>query len=144
MDQRIIYETAEGGVCVVVPVLECGLPLQEIAARSIPDGVQYEVVPTEAIPSDRTFRNAWKKTGKAVEVDVPKAKLIAHDKRRKMREAEFAPYDDVIMKQIPGKDAAAAEASRAAIRDKYAVMQTAIDAAQTPDEIRAALQGATE
>jgi hypothetical protein len=32
-----------------------------------------------------------------------------------------------------------AEAARQAIRDKYAAMQTSIDAAQTPDEIKAAL-----
>lgn len=139
MNQRIIYQTADGGVVVVVPAPTCGLTVEEIAAKDVPQGVAFEIVTTDDIPADRTFRNAWKKTGKAVEVDVPKAKLIAHDKRRKMREAEFAPYDEVIMKQIPGKDAAAAEAARAAIRDKYAAMQDAIDAAQTPDQIKAAL-----
>ena len=54
------------------------------------------------------------------------------------RTEEFKPYDDAIAKQIPGQ-ADGAEAARAVIRAKYAAMQTAIDAAATVDEIKAAL-----
>ena len=72
-------------------------------------------------------------------IDVTKAKNIAHDMRRAAREEEFKPLDAVIMKQIPGADAAQVEADRQAIRDKYAAMQADIDAAATPDEIKAAL-----
>ena len=43
------------------------------------------------------------------------------------------------MKQIPGNDAVIAEAARATIRAKYADIQTQIDAASSPDEIKAAL-----
>jgi len=72
-------------------------------------------------------------------INIDKAKVIAHVKRRQAREEEFKPYDEVIMKQIPGNDATAAEAARQAIREKYADMQTAIDAATTADEIKAAM-----
>lgn len=72
-------------------------------------------------------------------ININKAKNIAHDKRRSAREKEFAPWDAVITKQLPGKDAKAAEAERQKIRDKYAVMQTQIDIAVTPEEIKAAL-----
>lgn len=58
---------------------------------------------------------------------------------RVLRAEEFQPHDDLLMKQIPGADAAAAEAARAAIRAKYAAMQAEIDAAATTDEIKAAL-----
>jgi hypothetical protein len=44
------------------------------------------------------------------------------------------------MKQIPGADAAVAEEARQAIREKYSDVQDAIDAAETPDEIKAALE----
>lgn len=74
-----------------------------------------------------------------ITINVSKAKAIAHDMRRAKRAEEFKPHDDLIMKQIPGADAVAAEAARAAIRVKYADMQTAIDAAATPDEIKVAL-----
>ena len=74
-----------------------------------------------------------------ITINMTKAKDIAHAARRAARAEEFKPYDEVIMKQIPGVDAQAAEAARQAIRDKYAAIQTSIDAAQTPDEIKSAL-----
>ena len=75
-----------------------------------------------------------------ITININKAKTIAHVKRREARAEEFKPYDDVIMKQIPGNSAVEAEAARQVIREKYVVMQTAIDAAATVDEIKAALQ----
>jgi len=77
-----------------------------------------------------------------ITIDISKAKTIGHDMRRAARAEEFKPHDEVIMKQIPGVDAQAAEAARQAIRDKYAAIQTQIDAATTPEEIKAALEGA--
>lgn len=74
-----------------------------------------------------------------ITINVDKAKAIAHDKRRAARAEEFKPHDEVIMKQIPGISSAVAEEARAAIRAKYANMQDDIDAAATPDEIKAAL-----
>ena len=74
-----------------------------------------------------------------ITINMDKAKNIAHDMRRAARAEEFKPFDEVIMKQIPGNDYNQAEAARQAIRDKYAAIQTQIDAAATPDEIKAAL-----
>lgn len=71
-----------------------------------------------------------------ITINVTKAKTIAHDKRREARSAEFAPLD--IKATIPS-EATAAEAARQAVRDKYAAMQAAIDAAATTDEIKAAM-----
>ena len=74
-----------------------------------------------------------------ITINVTKAKTIAHNVRRAARTEEFKPYDEVIMKQIPGNDATAAEAARAVIRAKYATIQVAIDTATTVDEIKAAM-----
>jgi hypothetical protein len=71
-------------------------------------------------------------------IDIDKAKVIGHDMRRAARAEEFKPYDEAIAKQIPGQ-ADGAEEARQAIRDKYAAIQTDIEAAETPDEIKAAL-----
>jgi hypothetical protein len=71
-------------------------------------------------------------------INVTKAKAIGHDMRRAARAEEFKPYDEAIAKQIPGQ-MEGAEAARQAIREKYAAIQTAIDAAATPDQIKAAL-----
>ena len=75
---------------------------------------------------------------RVITINIDKAKGIAHDIRRAARSEEFKPYDDAIAKQIPGQ-MEGAEAARAAIRTKYADMQTAIDAATTVDEIKAAM-----
>lgn len=71
-------------------------------------------------------------------IDVDKAKAIGHEMRRAARADEFKPFDEAIAKQIPGQ-AEGAEVERQAIRDKYAAIQTQIDAAATPDEIKSAL-----
>lgn len=68
-----------------------------------------------------------------ITVNIPKAKLIAHDARRTARSAEFAPLD--IKATIPA-EAVAAEAARALIRTKYADKQVAIDAATTVEQIK--------
>ena len=73
-----------------------------------------------------------------ITINIDKAKAIAHKIRRESRAEEFKPYDDAISKQIPGQTEGA-EAARQAIRDKYATIQANIEAATTPDEIKAAL-----
>jgi len=69
-------------------------------------------------------------------INLDKAKDIAHDRRRAARSAEFAPLD--IKATIPS-EAQAAEAARQAIREKYATMQAQMDAAQTPEQLKALL-----
>ena len=73
-----------------------------------------------------------------ITINSNKARTIAHDKRREARAKEFEPYDNAIAKQIPGQSDGA-ETARAEIRAKYATMQTAIDAASTVDELKAAM-----
>jgi len=55
----IIYPNDNGGVCILTPAPECGLSLQEIAAKDVPAGKPYKIVDGSDIPTDRTFRNAW-------------------------------------------------------------------------------------
>ena len=59
MNQRIVYATPEGGVAVLVPAPDCGLTIEEIAAKDVPAGRAYQIVDAADIPADRTFRNAW-------------------------------------------------------------------------------------
>lgn len=74
-------------------------------------------------------------------INIDKAKGIAHEMRRAKRAEEFAPYDEVIMKQIPGNDAVKAEAARQAIRDKYAQIQSDIDSAPGVNEVKFVIEG---
>ena len=61
--KRIIYPTPEGGVAVIIPapewLAEEGNTIEKLAEKDVPAGVEYKIVDTEEVPSDRTFRNAW-------------------------------------------------------------------------------------
>jgi hypothetical protein len=57
MNKRIIYPTDEG-VAVIVPA-DCGLTIEEIAAKDVPAGKPFQIVDVSEVPSDRTFRGAW-------------------------------------------------------------------------------------
>ena len=72
---RVIYPTDEGGVAIIVPAPECGLTIEEIAAKDVPPVVimvdgeivsstprPYKIVDVSDIPSDRLLRNAWEYT----------------------------------------------------------------------------------
>lgn len=59
MNQRIIYPNDNGGVSILAPAPECGLTIEEIAAKDVPAGKPYKIVDVSEIPTDRTFRNAW-------------------------------------------------------------------------------------
>jgi hypothetical protein len=71
-----------------------------------------------------------------IQINMTKAKAIAHDARRAARAKEFEPFDNAIAKQIPGQ-VDGAEAERQKIRDKYTAIQAQMDAAQTPEQLKA-------
>ena len=58
MDKRIVYQNEEGGISIIVPA-DCGLSIEEIATKDVPQGKAYNIVDVSEIPEDRTFRNAW-------------------------------------------------------------------------------------
>ena len=59
MSKRIIYQKDDGGVAIIVPAPECGLTIEEIAAKDVPAGKPYKIIDASEVPTDRTFRNAW-------------------------------------------------------------------------------------
>lgn len=61
MNQRIIYQTDDGGVAVIIPAPEAIelYGIDAIAQKDVPDGIPYLIVQESDIPTDRTFRDAW-------------------------------------------------------------------------------------
>jgi hypothetical protein len=55
----IIYPNDIGGICILTPAPECGLSLQEIAAKDVPADKPYKIIDAADVPADREFRNAW-------------------------------------------------------------------------------------
>lgn len=52
----IIYPTGDG-IAIITPT---GLlPLADVARKDVPQGTPYRYVDADAVPVDRTFRDAW-------------------------------------------------------------------------------------
>jgi len=58
MEQRIIYQNDTGGVAVLTPA-DCGLTIEQIAAKDVPTGKPYRIVDVSEIPTDRQWRDEW-------------------------------------------------------------------------------------
>ena len=58
MNKRIVYQNDNGGISIIVPA-DCGLTIEQIAAKDVPQGKEYHIVDVSEIPTDRTFRGAW-------------------------------------------------------------------------------------
>jgi hypothetical protein len=58
MNKRIVYQNDGGGVSIIIPA-DCGLTVEEIAAKDVPTGKPYKIVDVVDIPVDRSARNAW-------------------------------------------------------------------------------------
>jgi len=58
MDQRIIYQNETGGVAIITPC-DCGLTIEQIAAKDVPTGKPFKIVDASEIPTDRQWRNEW-------------------------------------------------------------------------------------
>ena len=58
-DKRFIYENDDGSISIVVPADNTHLTLDQIKAKDCPSGKTVYTVDKSAIPTDRSFRDAW-------------------------------------------------------------------------------------
>lgn len=59
MSQVIIYPNDQGWLSVVVPTIECGIPIEEIARKDVDAGKPYHIIDVSLLPTENTFFNAW-------------------------------------------------------------------------------------
>lgn len=138
---RIVYTNPNGSVTIIIPTRNIA-NMNELAAKDVPAGAtNVRHITTADLPQNRLFRMAWDDSNPEdfVGINLDKAKEISHGLRQAKREEEFAPYDEIIAKQVPGQDAVAAENARQAIRDRYATIQINLDAAETADDLESIL-----
>lgn len=96
------------------------------------------IVDEDEIPVDLTYREAWVLAGGKPQVDMARAKIVHRDRLRSARKALFAENDAKAAWAVLTEDEALkaeALAERQRLRDLPA--QPSIDAAQTPDELKA-------
>ena len=95
MDKRIVYNNPDGSTCVVIPSPNSKLSIEQIAIKDVPQGTTYSIVDKANIPSDRSYRNAWKfdHNQKKMDHDMAKAKEIHKEKLRVLRAPKLAALD---------------------------------------------------
>jgi len=54
---RIIYPNGTG-ISVITPNVSCGLSVEQIAVKDVPEGVPYKIISVTDLP-DRATRSAW-------------------------------------------------------------------------------------
>jgi len=122
MSKRIIYTNPDGSCSIIIPAPNCGLTIEQIAAKDVPSGCTYEIVDTSAIPSDRSFRNAWEQdtsvTPEKIKVNFIKAQEITKNRLRKERTPLFTDLDVQFQKNSEkGTDNTTVVAEKNRLRD---------------------------
>ncbi len=137
MSQRIIFMNENDVLSVVVPTSEWTGTMFELAERTVPPGVAYDIVDESAIPGDREFRNGWVKNGSKVDISLAKAKEIVKDRIREERAPELLRLDVAALRAQEQGDAAKYDqivAEKNALRD--ATAHPRIVNAKSIDELR--------
>ena len=140
---KIIYTNSDGTVSIVQPVLteinpNTGKPftIEEIAEKDIEKGISYEIVDDSAIPTDRSFRDAWKQNDKTIETDIDKAKEIHKTNIREARTSKLQELDIEFQKaQETSADTSDIVAKKQALRDAPAA--AGISTAATETDLKA-------
>ncbi len=150
--KKIIYTQADGSVAVVTPVINTSPVRENITEdealhrawdRLPPDAVDPQVIDESLIPTDRTFRDAWKVIAGGVDHDMTKAREIHKARLRVMRAPKIAQLDTEYMRADEDGDAAKkAEivSKKQALRD--VTSHPDIAAAQNIAQLKAAIPAA--
>lgn len=132
MRQRIIYaDPTPGNVCVVIPTGE--EPIEAVAAKVVPPGISYKIVDASDIPTDRTFRNAWKLENDQITEDWAKSVEITKNRLREERKPLLEAADVQAMRDIEATGAVSPET--AALKQSLRNVTALADAAQSRDEL---------
>ena len=117
-DSVILYTADNGNLVLVYPADNCGLTVEQIQAKDIPTGVSSNIVDKAVIPTDRSFRWAWKFNGSAIETDMTKAKEIHKSNIRSARTSKLAELDIEFQRALEtSADTSTIIAKKQALRD---------------------------
>tara|TARA_Y100000114_G_scaffold49116_1_gene44801 strand:- start:274 stop:732 length:459 start_codon:yes stop_codon:yes gene_type:complete len=134
-DKNIVY--TQNDFLVVMSLSDkCGLTVEEIQAKDVPDGVTSYIVDHSSLPTDTDFQNAWVYKDGSVQVDLTKAKEVHKEYIRRERTEKLAALDIEFQRALEtSADTSAIVAKKQALRD--ATADSAINAATSTDQLRA-------
>lgn len=59
MTTRIIFPNDDGGIAVMIPIVESGLTVEQIALKDVPAGKPFLIIDQSDLPEDDEYREAW-------------------------------------------------------------------------------------
>lgn len=144
---KIVWKKPDGSIAITHPVRaprDGEDYLENIAKEAKERGaIPADWVRVECpgpMPSDRDFRDAWRVVNGTCTVDMAQAREIHRKKLRAMREPLLAKLDvDYLRAMERGAGTTEIVAAKQALRD--VTEDPAIDAAATPDELKAVIPG---
>lgn len=94
MNERIVFTNLDGSCGILIPTGE--ISIEEVMEKDVPtNAINVRYITTNDLPVDRVFRNAWDDSNPEnyIGLDLDKAKLIVHERRRVDREEKLLPLD---------------------------------------------------
>lgn len=133
--KRIIYSNYDNKVSVIAPSPNFGGSMDDLikSIRSVnPDleNIEFFIVDEADIPSDRTFRDAWRINAGSIDHDIETAKTIWRNKWREARKPLLAELDTESIRAQEDSDNAKKNKVK---QDKQALRDVTLTA--LPDDI---------
>lgn len=100
MNKCIIF-FEEGLLRILVPIENEDQSLRQIIEADVPNDLEYRIVDADALPEDRTFRNAWTID---LQVNMGKAREIWLAKIRRARNKALIDLDVKFMRALEADD----------------------------------------
>ena len=117
-DSVILYTADNGNLVLVYPADNCDLTVEQIQAKDIPSGKTSYILNKSAVPTDRSFKWAWKLNGSTIETDMTKAKEIHKSNIRSARISKLAELDIEFQRALEtSADTSTIIAKKQALRD---------------------------
>jgi hypothetical protein len=94
MDQRIIYKNDTGGVAIIIPC-DCGMTIQEIAAKDVPDKTVFVQTGVAILTQDDLDERPglWDGSGYNVGDEYPTGNHVTSKRPYKIVDASEIPTD---------------------------------------------------
>lgn len=135
--KKIVYTRYDGGISIVSLAADTDAALVRALAKIPVDSLNPTVVEDTIIPTDRTFRNAWKAGIGVIEYDMPKCRDIWRNRMRVARAPKLAVLDAEYLRADERGDTAEKQriaAEKKKLRD--VTIDPRIEAAQTPEVLK--------
>jgi hypothetical protein len=124
---KIKYTNPDGSLAIVHPAPDFKGTMEELAAKTVPEGLSWSTVEEADLPISRNYRDAWVENGSVVDIDLEKAKPLqkGHMIRKASDRArdEFGNIDQQVIDEINALDVTSA----ADLTELYNMWPTSID-----------------